>query len=102
MALCLTSCATPVDSLDIEEIAKPIVTKYKVGDCAYLIDPENGKGKKKNALRIEEVLDTDYIYRWWIPVLNSNPPKDEWAIGVNTATHEYIERMTKRLEKCPG
>ncbi len=103
LALFLTGCTpTMVDDLNVEEISKPIKTKYKVGECTYLVEPSTGKGSKKNAMRVEEVTSTSYVYRWWVPKLNSNPPEDEWAIGTNIGTHDYFERITKRLDKCPG
>lgn len=73
---------------------------YKPGDCYYLIDPENGnKGNKDHALKIEEVTNTHYIYRWWIPDYKNK--RLTWALETNTLPKKVIEKVTKKLNECP-
>lgn len=70
-------------------------TLYKIGQCLYLVDPENEfKGNKKDAMRIEEITSTHYVYRWWVY-------GGGWAIDVNRLSHIKLERLTKPLEECP-
>ena len=101
----LTGCATepvvlPVrDSLEVSasiDIEIPD-TKYKVGECFSVFDPESGKGDKRDILIIDDITQTKYIYRWWIYWTNS------WARETNSGIGEFslFERMTKEAE-CPN
>jgi len=98
MVLALSGCVTSKAQVEVPDIPveeTPNV-KYKVGECTYLVDPENNyKGRKDDAMRVEEITSTHYIYRWWVD-------QGGWALDTNTRTHEVYERITKRLDKCPG
>jgi hypothetical protein len=98
LTLLLTGCATQPNLLPTEPVVthKSIPdTLYRVGQCLYLVDPENHfKGNKKDAMRIEEITPTHYTYRWWVY-------SGEWAVGVNSMEYHKLERLPKPLEKCP-
>ncbi len=104
LLLLLTGCAETQVVLPLQEaveqstetdIAIP-VTKYRVGQCLYLIDHVTGKGNSKDILIVDNITKTKYIYRWWIYWTNS------WALDTNDGIGEFklFERMTKDI-KCP-
>ena len=102
LALLLAGCAeqqVEMPTVEVVETPKTVIeTQYKVGQCLYLVDPENGfKGNKKDAMRVEEITSTHYVYRWWIYL-----GKPGWAIDTNRRTHANLERLTKPLEECPN
>ena|ERR1043165_5206049 len=71
-------------------------TKYKAGQCFYLIDHATGKGNPKDILMIDSITPTKYIYRWWIYWTNN------WAMETNEGIGEFnlFESMTKEIP-CP-
>lgn len=99
LAILLTGCAEQQVQTPLEEATetskKVTEALYKPGQCLFLVDPENDfKGKEKDALRVDEVTPTEYVYRWW--VFNK-----EWAVGTNRRPHKSLERITKKLNECP-
>lgn len=90
---CAYRPASNVDNFKLEEGSKKSHAKYKIGDCLYLIDPENGRGNKNDIMRIDEITEEGYYYRWWTY-------QKEWALELNFRTHDRFERMVK-LTECP-
>jgi len=91
----LSACAT---TKEVVQIKKPTVpkTKYKVGDCAVVFDPETGNYKKDHIVKIERIEMDKYVYRWWLP-------QKEWALDTNEGIGKFkvFEKMTRRV-KCPS
>ena len=103
VALLLTGCTTVKPVVVEPEQKTPgfiFRNKYNIGDCVYLVDPGNNyRGNKKDAMKIEDITPTHYVYRWSVPDFINK--KLVWAIGSNEMPHAKFERLTKRLDKCP-
>lgn len=71
-------------------------TKWKIGQCLYLVDHLTGKGNPKDILKVDNITETKYIYRWWIYLTNS------WSIDTSDGIGEFklFESMTRESE-CP-
>lgn len=86
------SCVTTT-KIENKKTTNIPVTKYKVGECTYLVDPETGKGNRGDIMKIDSVTKTDYYYRWWVY-------QGGWALETNIRSHSRYEAMTKP-SKCP-
>lgn len=95
--LFLAGCITTIDSEDL--IPPPLkekpTLKYKVGQCVNVFDPETGKGRPDEIVRVEAIYEDVYYYRWWLP-------QKEWALDINHGIGKYetFEKMTY-LAECP-
>ena len=99
----LTGCATTERIVDSQpEAKKPPVThlnipktKYRVGQCFNVVDYVDGRGDKRDIIKIDSITETSYIYRWRVN-------KKEWAIDTNQGIgkFELFEKMVKEI-KCP-
>ena len=73
-------------------------TRYKVGDCGVLVDPETGRSNPNDIFKVEKIGSTHYVYRWWFP-------DQGWSVDVSShpivGKHEVLERISKECE-CPS
>lgn len=100
LLLTLLLFSTSCHSHDIFTLDEEIVSSnlaYKVNDCVYLIDPANGRGDKRDAMKVIRIDSTHYWYQWYVytgglggDVLNT--------IG----EFSKFERMTRKLDRCPS
>jgi hypothetical protein len=91
--IAVVGCVTVIH--DEQVLKEKANLKYKVGDCVNVFDPETGKGRKDEIVKIEAIKDNVYHYRWWLP-------QREWALDLNSGIGkaETFEKMTY-LSECP-
>lgn len=60
---------------------------FHTGQCLMLVDKERGMEQSDNFIKIEDVTNDSYVYRWW------DDQYKMWGVGLNKRPFEFIEKL---------